>query len=245
MTNKTQSENGDQMNKSCEKVSIEENMTGEEVINNGTGENSPNNNNDENDSNCEIFKINIEMLQPKSLMVVPVSIVESGTCEALLDSGATNTLIKESELKNINNIKIETDRSKTIIGIAGKTIETLGSVTMMIDLFGIKMKGEMEVVRDNDIMYSVIIGVNFLVDHKFSIDLSRRKISKMFSDGSIRNNYLDNNNKVVTVVSENVPVRASKTITMKANTTVSVPVIVDIPVLNSEHNLNCLYFNQK
>ena len=208
----------------------------------------PNNDVDEKDNNENIIdginkQINLQLLQAKPLIVIPIKL-DNKSISSLIDSGATNSLIRISEVENYSDL-INTNETNTIIGIADHTIQTLGKIEIKVNLYGIDIITKMDVVKDEDMRFPAILGVDFLTKQRIKIDLAKRRIIKANEDGSTVNIYLDNENNTLAVVNENIPVYTSKTIIIKANESISVPVKFCIPGNEVNTEMTNLYFENQ
>ncbi|XP_037944267.1 uncharacterized protein LOC119677070 [Teleopsis dalmanni] len=80
---------------------------------------------------------------------------------ALIDTGSDVCIIRHSTCLRLGNIVLEA-RRKTLTGIGGKEIKTLGSFITLVDLDGIQTSLNLHVLNDDDVQYDAIIGSDIL-----------------------------------------------------------------------------------
>ncbi|XP_037960480.1 uncharacterized protein LOC119689670 [Teleopsis dalmanni] len=80
---------------------------------------------------------------------------------ALIDTGSDVCIIRHSTYLRLGNIVLVA-RRKTLTGIGGKEIKTLGSFITLVDLNGIQTSLNLHVLNDDDVQYDAIIGSDIL-----------------------------------------------------------------------------------
>ena len=134
--------------------------------------------------------INVETLAPEKLFMIQIQI-NGFITSALIDTGATNNLMKES-IKNKAKLQIEQDSSIQILGLGSKVSDTLGMTHCDVSFYKNETEQtEFQVVTDGTIQFPVILGRQFCSENKLIIDFAKRKISKMNKDGSRTDIYLN------------------------------------------------------
>ena len=172
----------------------------------------------------EIIEVGcVTCLEPEKLMTIRVGI-NNQVLQCLLDSGATNSLIKESqwdELKCANNVLI--GGIKIITGLGDAKLRTLGSTDLTIDCFGKSMKVRFEVVEDDVMQHDAILGLNFLKEHKIFMNVNRRIVGTRNSDGSVIKVVLDEGGDIKSTIVERVPVLSEQRAEVPAGESREVP----------------------
>jgi hypothetical protein len=198
---------------------------------------------DEITSNNEIDDmavVNFNYLLPQPLMTIEVE-VDNIKIVALIDSGAANSFIKQSVLQKID-FEIMSLDSKTIGGLGNIKIETKGTTKVNIKFFDKLMPTICNIVKDNDISNSIILGVDFLLKNKISVDSHKHRITKHNDDKSVCDIYLDEENKVKNIIYENLPVYCAQKVIIESEETVKIPVKINFLSGNTSSEFNLLYF---
>ena len=166
--------------------------------------------------------INISSLQPEKLIILNVSI-GNNSYRALIDSGATNSLVKSCVLSQ-NNIAKFSNRSVLINGLGDSSVITRGCAKISFRFSALSLESNFDTVDDNAIEYDFILGIDFLKRYRVSVDVKKRLISMHNSDGSKHCSYLDECNNVIRTVFEGVPIFARED-TKLSKDGVTVPVM--------------------
>ena len=85
-------------------------------------------------------QVNLTRLQPEKLLIVPVCIGDTNLkLQALIDTGATNNLIK---LSSVRELELSIDRSSSLVisGLGGASIKTVGKVRVDVTLYELQFK---------------------------------------------------------------------------------------------------------
>ena len=183
----------------------------------------------------------VTTLAPEELLILNVG-VNGIEYKALIDTGATNNLVR----KDIISKEVELDKSKLIVitGLAKSEIRTEGKVLLEMDFLGLDyIMGYFDVVPSDSIDFDMILGLDFLRQHKFVIDFSKRRVSQHSDDGSRTDYYADKKGTLLAVVHENVPVFALKDTKVNEGLT-SVQVYMKIYFSSREYD-NDMYFEGK
>lgn len=151
--------------------------------------------------------VNTACIQPAQLMVLPIKIGEQNI-EGLVDSGATKSLIRQNIVESLNLSIANNNQPLTVKGLGDSFISSIGSVEIDINLFGIILSVCAIVVPDESISYDVVLGTTFLKSENLYINMSLRKIGKIYPDNSKIDFYLDTENKLINIIHVNVPVYA-------------------------------------
>lgn len=187
------------------------------------------------------LNININSLLPEQLLTITVK-VNGSSMNALLDSGATNSLIRLSNFEKANAF-MTSHNPRTIVGLGNSMITTIGIVDLPIAFFGLNIITRFNIVQDSDIDYSLILGVDFLCENKIVINMNKRKISKHNKDKSFIDFYIDKDNTISNIVHEQIPVYCSNKVILKGNKTVKVPININLACSNIKNpDLNLLYY---
>lgn len=197
---------------------IEEEDLNEEINNNDSGsdnsvDQSPNIVNDQKidedfykkAENNKTNLINMTRLLPEDLLIVEVYIKDR-KLNALIDSGATNNLVKGSL---VNSIGLKPNSSKTtaIKGLGNSEFRTFGTIDLEIDMLGVMYtQSGFDIVPDNTSEFDIILGVTFLREKVLIINMNRRKFSLVGNNGSSIDFYIRKDNTLVSVIHEEIPV---------------------------------------
>ena len=130
----------------------------EEELHSGSGEDSENP-----EVNC---------LMPSHLMITTIE-YEDTKLEALLDSGCSSSVIRESCVRG----EIEPLRSKVIRGLDNIQIQPVGQANVKFYIQEMEFETKFIVVPDASIRYSAILGNNFFREEKVVLDLANHRIS--------------------------------------------------------------------
>ena len=114
----------------------------------------------------------VNCLMPSHLMITTIE-YEDNKLEALLDSGCSSSVIKESCVRG----EIEPLRSKVIRGIDNIQIQPVGQVNLKFYIHEMEFEAKFIVVPDASIRYSAILGNNFFGEEKVVLDLTNHRIS--------------------------------------------------------------------
>ena len=117
------------------------------------------------------------VLEGSPLMKVRVGI-QGGSCEALVDSGATVSLIRQSMVPKA----VHFSESRMIRGLGGGNIPSTSVVELELKLGSLGFVEELKVVPDEAMKYDMILGGTFFVNNRVTIDFPR-KLSGPISGG--------------------------------------------------------------
>ena len=169
--------------------------------------------------------VNLTSLKPETLIIVKASI-GIYHLDALIDSGASNNLIKASIVKEMG---IKVNESCTVIkGLGNILTKTLGDITASVSLFEIDFEPcKFVVVEDSVVGTSVILGARFLKSSNMAINMARRILSVTMDDNSKVDLYVKSNGELQSLVQENVPVYSLNNFKVEGSDPVVVPVHVE------------------
>ena len=159
----------------------------------------------------------------------------------LLDSGASKSLIKSNLVGEIEDITVQ---EGSIKGLGGREIPVLSRKKMTVSIAGMEFPLNGMVVSSRDIKYDVILGVDFLKDNKFSVNLKLRTIKIDRPDHSVIKLVLDEQNEISQCIFERIPVFSTNFTNVESKGLVKVPVNIDIPKISRENREyeSILYF---
>ena len=180
-------------------------------------------------SNCEETSM-INSLRPADLLWVPINFQDEPV-NAMIDSGATFSFIKKSEV-NRSSIAIENKAMSNVTGYGGAVIGTLGCVKLNFTMFGQSMNETFHIVDDDVLQWKVMLGMNFLVDNKVVLNLANKSVKMSVPDGSLILASL-NDNDTTNIRIENVPVFATCAININCGFEEFVPIIASKVSLSS------------
>ena len=114
----------------------------------------------------------------------------------MLDSGAKRSVIRQDLCKNVisNN---RNSGNQYLMGLGKKQIKTSGEIDAQINIYGADFKFNGIIVENDKINHGIILGLDFLREHKFKIDMWKRKITITHDDGSTSKVLLSENNEVI------------------------------------------------
>ena len=165
------------------------------------------------DSPNKKVKVYLASLKAEDLLIIKANIGQY-CVDALVDSGASNNLIRVSI---INELGLKMKESKIIIkGLGNGTTKTLGEIDLELMVYGIKFAlSKFVVVEDAAICSQIIMSAGCLNQNNVTINMSKRKISIKMIDKSKVDLYIGVGGKLLNIVQENVPIYASKRIKIK------------------------------
>ena len=185
----------------------------------------------------------VQYLAPAEVMKINTK-VNGKEIKALLDSGATMSLIKRNFVKNMK-FKNVGNKSKYVSSLGNSKIEIEGIIDLPIQIYGVDMIVECFIVADEDIGNDMILGIDFLKKNKFSINMKQRRISLTSNDKSKLTIHLNESNEITKVWKENIPVYAMKNVKLKPNEMSKIPVTFDcynVNFVNVSNSSDVLFF---
>ena len=160
-------------------------------------------------------------LESKPLPVCRVDIEEK-QCVALLDSGATSSLIKRSMIRKTIG---EYASNHVLRGLGDSSITKCKKLDLNISICGIKFQESFVIVPDDSIKYGMVLGDSFMAKHKLGIDLSVGRLFHSGKDGSWEIYYSETNPEVIF---RNLVVRAAEEVVMTDSEPLLIPVFVPL-----------------
>ena len=184
--------------------------------------------------------VNLNLLQPVELMVIKLDI-NGQQVSALLDSGASSTLIKSSML-SVLGAKIDSHVKHVLYGLGETSCSTMGVTNLTADYYGMKLRMSADIVSDEVCRYPIVLGEDFLRLNKFCINCSKRKVAIKSKDGSTTSIYLNNDNSVKYVICEEIPVYSTKKVIIKDKETAKIPIRIGFMCERPVNDNELLYF---
>jgi hypothetical protein len=126
------------------------------------------------------FEVQFSRLNPAPLLTVPITL-SSCSCDGLIDTGASKSLIKPSLVPDSTNIASE---SRNITGLGRSSVEPCGVASLTIKLASLTFVEDFVVVPDDSIKYSIILGEDLFINNKLEIDYPNSKLSGFMEGGS-------------------------------------------------------------
>ena len=102
--------------------------------------------------------VNIAILEPVNLMKIPI-ILNGNKVTALLDSGATNSLVKA---KLINTCVETLSSPKYILGLGNNKLTVEGISKQKLTCAGIAFEVDLFIIDSRKLDYDVVLGMDFL-----------------------------------------------------------------------------------
>ena len=146
----------------------------------------------------------INLLSPAELLVIKIEL-EGVQRRVLIDSGASNSLIKDEVISDPSTIE-KRSRVTEILGLGNSRVAVCGEVKSSIKVWGRWFEVDGIVVGGSSIEYDIILGIDFLRKYGFTICMSSRKLSFNCDDGSRVKVELSTDNELVDEWVERVPV---------------------------------------
>jgi len=191
------------------------------------------------------YKLELDLylarLSPAEVLV-PYVHINGKKYRALIDTGASENLMKEETVEALN-LDIDDTKVITIKGLGDNKFCTKGVVKTDFSLFNYNFNNaKFNVLETKDEKYDIILGEKFLKENKFSINITRRKISLANADGSRSDFYLRDDSNLQTVIHENIPVFASEDLSLNREIK---PISVNFAVgsFDVEKELKKLYYH--
>ena len=181
-------------------------------------------------------QLNTLNITPESLMTVPVTINGVAT-DALVDTGATISIVKQSLVANHIDLSIPNCDLQTITGLGGHEIRPLAIINLKFSLGSLLLDCKFVVVLDNVIKHSVILGDNFFCKYKVQLDM---KNGIMTGDSDLGNWEIYSDCTTVQTVVRNMPVYADCNVQIARSESVLVPVYID--AITPTHDTNTDYY---
>ena len=124
------------------------------------------------ESASEVAQVEVcaSSLKPGKLLVAPVQ-VDGRNANALLDSGATSTLIRQSLAPSTMGAS-----AVVIEGLGSSRIAAIGSVQVALQLGQLNLDVGCTVVPDGAIGHDLVLGEDFLLAHKVKVDLANCRV---------------------------------------------------------------------
>ena len=139
--------------------------------------------------------VQVYYLEPAELMIVEIEI-DGGSKRALIDSGASTSIVKNSVAGKYRQVL---EGPRQVIGLNERRIEVMGRARVPISLGGMRFEVDCLTVDDGSLDYDAVIGVDFLTQNEFSINMLKKEIFIRAYDVRVK---LDNTGKVCNVVKE-------------------------------------------
>ena len=153
--------------------------------------------------------INNSKLNPHKLLTLKVKVGETSVL-ALLDTGASNNLIKASVCTRLK-LEINREKKSNICGLVMRNSSTLGRTCADITYYGIVSRNTgMHVVEDKLMDSDMILGRQFCEKNKIVIDLGKRCVSKVTESQSRVSIYHNDDNEIIKVIQEDLIAEASE-----------------------------------
>ena len=185
------------------------------------------------DNETEVNTLNIT---PASLMTVPVTI-DDVTVDALIDTGATVSIIKKSLVVDHIDLSMPNNDIKPITGLGGHEIQPLTVINLKFILGSLLLDCKFIVVLDDVIKHSVILGDNFFCKYNVELDMPS---GTMRGDSTVGNWEIYSDSTNVQTILRNIPVYAGCDVHVARSQTVSVPIY--IKALTPNHDRNTDYY---
>ena len=157
------------------------------------------------DDNEPDLDVNFTSLEPANLIFIPIAIA-GRPYKALVDSGATHSLMKESIARECE-AQLDSSITFKIRGVGKATVSTMGIIRVPCQILDLRIPDlYFDVALDNSIRYDIVLGLDFLMNSNFTIDASARMIQHDRKDKGRVKYFLSSEGNVDRVMHENIPV---------------------------------------
>ena len=150
---------------------------------------------------------------------------------ALVDSGATRSLVKDSL---VSSNHMSNAFSSGIIGLGGSRLPIIGETTVNLSLLDMDFSLDCLVVDSSGIEDDLILGIDFLRQNKVSLNMARKRMAFKRMDDSIINIYLNDDNNFSKIVYERVPVYCKNNVDVSSDQIVRIPVTFGTTFINND-----------
>ena len=141
------------------------------------------------DENQIIPIVNAVKLDPELLMTVKL-VINSKTFDALVDTGASISLIRKS-IAEKEASSIDTGNTVELKGLGAVSKGTDGKATLTAEMFKLPCVLDAHMTSDHNIKYPIILGRDFLRQEKIRVDPGRHKLTKYLNTGGKIDFYLE------------------------------------------------------
>ena len=183
--------------------------------------------------------VNLNLLQLVELMIIKLNI-NGEQVSALLDSGASSTLIKSSML-TVLGATIHSHDKHVFYGLGETSCSTMGVTNLTADYYGMKLRMSGDIVSDEVCRY-IVLREDFLRFNKFCINFSKRKITIKSEDASTTSIYLNNDKSVKYVICEEIPVYSTEKVIIKDKETAKIIIRIGFMCEHPVNDSELLYF---
>ena len=179
-------------------------------------------------------------MSPAKLLIITVNI-DGIEAQALIDSGATNSLVKSGLVRN--DVSPNCTNHNYILGLGNNKLRVKGQTDIKFSWIGTEFKISALIVDPNDIEVDIILGADFLKDSEVCVNMKCRRISFSEPDKSKTLVYFDESNKVTKVIRERVPVYSKSAVNLRVTDFVEIPVDIKKPaVIDNKQTEELIYY---
>jgi hypothetical protein len=180
---------------------------------------------------------------PENRLIVPIEVCYGGIVEAVIDSGASRSVISETLVKRYK-LSITPLKDVEIRGLGhGTAVSVVGVVNLTVLIQGQTMSpSEFLVVKAvNGFSHEVILASDFLESNSLIIDVPRHRVSQALDNGSMWEYYVRNGDDAGVVLYRNLPGYALAETEVLPGATVRIPIRWNIPKCqySSTRSCNC------
>ena len=180
------------------------------------------------DQEAEFKAVGLATTSPDDNRLIVSATVNGSATLALIDTGATHSMISESWLR-MHNIMVQPSDCRVLHGFGlGNLVEVTGCVHLELMISGLVMKPfKFQVVRvEQSSDVPLIIAEDFLRTHGISVDLKWRRLQLSGATGGTIDIYYDKNNLHNRTIYNNMACMVSDTTKIFRDDLVKVPVHV-------------------
>lgn len=147
---------------------------------------------------------------------------------ALIDSGSNRTLLRQGILPR--ELRVDNSQQHDIQALGDQVATlSLGCVELPVSLAGLTMRTKAIVVPETvGITCDLVLGIDFLREHRWEVDSQLRRLTKRFVDGTMLDIYLDEKGNYKSALRQ-VKCVAAAPLDLAAGEQADVPLRLDLP----------------
>lgn len=164
-------------------------------------------------------------------LLVPLLLAGSQLVSALLDTGASHSIL-DKKVAALLDLPINPVENLVLHGFGvDNACKIVGQVSVPVSIHGQELsKQDFWVLESlDDYQHVAVLGADFVVANHISVNISRRRISRFFPDGSVWEYYVPNPDETCRVNMRNIPCYVEATTSIEPGKTREVSVRWTLP----------------